>query len=226
MDEWFWPGLERIPEHDSQYPEAEAGDRGGGHALASDLRNLLAPIGSEFATMVSGGMAERSKAAVLKTVRVERLSGVRIPLPPPHVTLSKAIIFRGEMSRCSGNERLVATAIGSARGSWFCRLLVQAALGSQANPVRYANRSDAHSRSCQPRGHVRFPFRNFDYEQKVGPFVAAGPFPSCQSVRPRPVRVSVGPKARWLRRRTHSARVKGRGQGNQAGLALPLRSPA
>ena len=28
-------------------------------------------------------MAEWLKAAVLKTVRVERLSGVRIPLPPP-----------------------------------------------------------------------------------------------------------------------------------------------
>ncbi len=30
-----------------------------------------------------GGMAERLNAPVLKTVRVERLSGVRIPLPPP-----------------------------------------------------------------------------------------------------------------------------------------------
>ena len=33
--------------------------------------------------MEGGGMAERLNAPVLKTVRVERLSGVRIPLPPP-----------------------------------------------------------------------------------------------------------------------------------------------
>ena len=30
-------------------------------------------------------MAERLNAPVLKTVRVERLSGVRIPLPPPYI---------------------------------------------------------------------------------------------------------------------------------------------
>jgi hypothetical protein len=33
--------------------------------------------------IINGGMAERLNAPVLKTVRVERLSGVRIPLPPP-----------------------------------------------------------------------------------------------------------------------------------------------
>ena len=33
--------------------------------------------------MVNGGMAERSKAAVLKTVSGVTHSGVRIPLPPP-----------------------------------------------------------------------------------------------------------------------------------------------
>jgi hypothetical protein len=32
-----------------------------------------------------GGVAERLKAAVLKTVRLERASGVRIPPPPPHL---------------------------------------------------------------------------------------------------------------------------------------------
>jgi hypothetical protein len=37
----------------------------------------------ESGKIEDGGMAEWLKAAVLKTVRVERLSGVRIPLPPP-----------------------------------------------------------------------------------------------------------------------------------------------
>src|SRR5208337_4159281 len=36
----------------------------------------------------SGGMAERSKAAVLKTVSGATHSGVRIPLPPPELPLS------------------------------------------------------------------------------------------------------------------------------------------
>jgi hypothetical protein len=31
-----------------------------------------------------GGMAEWLKAAVLKTVELERVPGVRIPLPPPN----------------------------------------------------------------------------------------------------------------------------------------------
>src|SRR5262249_40556828 len=31
-----------------------------------------------------GGVGERLKPAVLKTVRLERVSGVRIPPPPPH----------------------------------------------------------------------------------------------------------------------------------------------
>ena len=34
----------------------------------------------------SGGVAEWLKAAVLKTVRPERVSGVRIPPPPPYLT--------------------------------------------------------------------------------------------------------------------------------------------
>jgi hypothetical protein len=33
----------------------------------------------------SGGVGERLKPAVLKTVRLERVSGVRIPPPPPFV---------------------------------------------------------------------------------------------------------------------------------------------
>ena len=37
----------------------------------------------ESGKIVNGGMAERLNAPVLKTVGVERLPGVRIPLPPP-----------------------------------------------------------------------------------------------------------------------------------------------
>ena len=33
--------------------------------------------------MKNGGVGERLKPAVLKTVRLERVSGVRIPPPPP-----------------------------------------------------------------------------------------------------------------------------------------------
>jgi hypothetical protein len=38
---------------------------------------------TECAKIRNGGVAERLKAAVLKTVRLERVSGVRIPPPPP-----------------------------------------------------------------------------------------------------------------------------------------------
>ncbi len=34
----------------------------------------------------NGGVGERLKPAVLKTVRLERVSGVRIPPPPPELT--------------------------------------------------------------------------------------------------------------------------------------------
>jgi hypothetical protein len=34
---------------------------------------------------MDGGMAEWFKAAVLKTVELERVPGVRIPLPPPDI---------------------------------------------------------------------------------------------------------------------------------------------
>ena len=43
---------------------------------------------NEFAPMRCGGMAERFKAAVLKTVERETVPGVRIPLPPPTPTES------------------------------------------------------------------------------------------------------------------------------------------
>ena len=36
-----------------------------------------------FSQLVCGGLAERSKAAVLKTVVPLRVPGVRIPKPPP-----------------------------------------------------------------------------------------------------------------------------------------------
>jgi hypothetical protein len=40
-------------------------------------------LGNENARNPCGGVAERLKAAVLKTVRPERVSWVRIPPPPP-----------------------------------------------------------------------------------------------------------------------------------------------
>ena len=43
--------------------------------------------------LVNGGVGERLKPAVLKTVRVERVSGVRIPPPPP--------VFYAEFLRCT-----------------------------------------------------------------------------------------------------------------------------
>ena len=39
-----------------------------------------------------GGMAEWLKAAVLKTARLARVSGVRIPLPPPQALCNLLII--------------------------------------------------------------------------------------------------------------------------------------
>ena len=38
----------------------------------------------------NGGVGERLKPAVLKTVRLERVSGVRIPPPPPR---SRQLLF-------------------------------------------------------------------------------------------------------------------------------------
>ena len=46
-------------------------------------RDLDRPVGGR-AKLRRGGMGERLKPAVLKTVSLERGSGVRIPLPPPH----------------------------------------------------------------------------------------------------------------------------------------------
>ena len=45
--------------------------------------SVIANYGSECARIVSGGVGEWLKPAVLKTVRLERVSGVRIPPPPP-----------------------------------------------------------------------------------------------------------------------------------------------
>src|SRR5882762_4462883 len=40
---------------------------------------------TEYAKIRSGGVGERLKPAVLKTVRPERVSGVQIPPPPPYL---------------------------------------------------------------------------------------------------------------------------------------------
>jgi hypothetical protein len=48
----------------------------------------------ESGKIEDGGMAERLNAPVLKTVRVERLSGVRIPLPPPSSVVPMSHVTR------------------------------------------------------------------------------------------------------------------------------------
>jgi hypothetical protein len=55
-------------------------------------------------TIISGGVGERLKPAVLKTVRPERVSGVRIPPPPPDSTflslwsdLARKVKFGGQI---------------------------------------------------------------------------------------------------------------------------------
>jgi hypothetical protein len=68
-------------------------------------------------TIISGGVGERLKPAVLKTVRPERVSGVRIPPPPPvslRVSLSgehfpRKAEFGGQISEtCRARKSLSA----------------------------------------------------------------------------------------------------------------------
>ena len=46
-----------------------------------------------FEQLNFGGVAERLKAAVLKTVRPARVSWVRIPPPPPYRSVGRTSIF-------------------------------------------------------------------------------------------------------------------------------------
>src|SRR6266436_3664392 len=51
---------------------------------ASSISQAQMPLSpAECVRIMSGGVGERLKPAVLKTVRLERVSGVRIPPPPP-----------------------------------------------------------------------------------------------------------------------------------------------
>jgi hypothetical protein len=52
----------------------------------------LVPSGVDKCPIImSGGVGERLKPAVLKTVRLERVSGVRIPPPPPHKAVANQL---------------------------------------------------------------------------------------------------------------------------------------
>jgi hypothetical protein len=51
----------------------------------------------------SGGVGERLKPAVLKTVRLERVSGVRIPPPPPFDLIARAVTFPEGLARRDGD---------------------------------------------------------------------------------------------------------------------------
>jgi hypothetical protein len=64
-------------------------------------------IGRELRECVrirSGGVAERFNAAVLKTVRLERVSGVRIPPPPPD-----SLLYSPDRSFTERSEDIVYT---------------------------------------------------------------------------------------------------------------------
>src|SRR6266852_5933868 len=51
---------------------------------ASSISQAQMPLSpAECVRIMGGGVGERLKPAVLKTVRLERVSGVRIPPPPP-----------------------------------------------------------------------------------------------------------------------------------------------
>src|SRR5262245_40898351 len=58
-------------------------DRAGARAAESAVVGPTTLYDGSADVIQSGGMAERSKAAVLKTAVPERVPGVRIPLPPP-----------------------------------------------------------------------------------------------------------------------------------------------
>ena len=61
---------------------------------------------AEYARIKNGGVGERLKPAVLKTVRLERVSGVRIPPPPPEWTgRSREAPAWGGLSGASGSGR-------------------------------------------------------------------------------------------------------------------------
>src|SRR3979411_2550684 len=55
---------------------------------------------AEYAKIKNGGVGEGLNPAVLKTVRPERVSGVRIPPPPPY---SHQIIFSEVLSESKAN---------------------------------------------------------------------------------------------------------------------------
>jgi hypothetical protein len=48
---------------------------------------------------ITGGVGERLKPAVLKTVRLERVSGVRIPPPPPDFAVCALFTFESKVWR-------------------------------------------------------------------------------------------------------------------------------
>ena len=66
---------------------------------AAVIRDLswrpIPPLGILSARSLPGGVAEWSKAAVLKTAVLARVPGVRIPSPPPRVLAELLADFRG-----------------------------------------------------------------------------------------------------------------------------------
>ena len=61
-------------------------------------RSKLAANSPEYVRIRNGGVGERLKPAVLKTVRPERVSGVQIPPPPPYFRkFGTQIVLRHEI---------------------------------------------------------------------------------------------------------------------------------
>src|SRR4029077_9011580 len=67
----------------------------------------------------SGGVGERLKPAVLKTVRLERVSGVRIPPPPPLLMISCVLISCLNIENLQAKTAAVRWSHSSLRGRGF-----------------------------------------------------------------------------------------------------------
>ena len=78
-----------------------------------------------------GGVAERTKAAVLKTVRRASVSGVRIPPPPPDaIQIQRPAIARATVSTAS-----TVVGCGSPLPPWWAATLTIDAVGATSNCI-------------------------------------------------------------------------------------------
>ena len=99
---------------------------------------------AQFAAIIgSGGMAEWLKAAVLKTVNGVTRSGVRIPLPPPDISIAFAIANRLSILMAPANNlqlALLPTAVSNSKlhalaPAWDCTSAATASPSGCQRPV-------------------------------------------------------------------------------------------